>query len=221
MSQKKLLIFGLGQAAELALFYFNSDSEYSVEAFSVDEAYMNTHEFCGLPVIAFEDVENKFLPSEYEMFIALGYSEVNIIRKNKYIAAKQKGYNLASYVSSKATIFDTITIGDNCFILENNTIQPFASIGSNVTLWSGNHIGHHSEIGDHVFIASHVVISGGVRVGSQSFLGVNATLRDNISIGEGCVIGAGALVNADVESHHVVKGTPSNIIFSTNVLKKI
>ena len=50
--------------------------------------------------------------------------------------------------------------GDNCFILEDNTVQPFVTIGNNVTLWSGNHIGHDSVIEDDCFISSHVVVSG-------------------------------------------------------------
>ena len=221
MQKKRLLIFGLGQAAELAFFYFKSDSDYSVEAFSVDKAYLKNDQFCGLPVIAFEEIQNKFPPSEFEMFIALGYSEINAIRKKKYLAAKQKGYTLPSYISSRATIFDANNIGDNCFVLENNTIQPFVTIGNNVTLWSGNHIGHHSKVEDHVFVASHAVISGGVKIGSKSFIGVNATLRDNISIGEGCVIGAGALVNKNIRSNYVVKGNVSQEIISTSDLKKI
>jgi UDP-3-O-[3-hydroxymyristoyl] glucosamine N-acyltransferase len=73
------------------------------------------------------------------------------------------------------------------------------SIGRNVTLWSGNHIGHHSEIGDHCFIASHIVVSGGVKIGPRCFIGVNATLRDHITIGEGCVIGMGANITGDCE----------------------
>ncbi|MDA9603281.1 acetyltransferase [bacterium] len=221
MSQKQLLVFGSGQIAELALYYFNNDSEYTVSAFTVDRAYIDDEEFCGLPVIPFEEIQDQYPPTEYEMFIALSYAEINQIRKDKYLTAKLKGYKLASYISSKATILNEYDIGENCFILENNTIQPFTSIGNNVTLWSGNHIGHHSIISDHVFIASHVVISGGVKVGSQSFLGVNATLRDNISIGEGSIIGAGALINGDVESHQVVKGNPSNTIFSSEKMKKI
>ena len=221
MQKKKLLIFGLGEAAELALFYFNNDSDYSVEAFSVDKAYLKNDQFCGLPVIAFEEIQNKFPPTEFEMFIALGYSEINAIRKKKYLTAKQKGYTLPSYISSRATIFDANNIGDNCFVLENNTIQPFVTIGNNVTLWSGNHIGHHSKVEDHVFVASHAVISGGVKIGSRSFIGVNATLRDNISIGEGCVIGAGALVNKNIPSNYVVKGNVSQEIISTSDLKKI
>lgn len=221
MNEKKLIIFGAGQIAELAYHYFSSDSEYSIQAFSVDKEYIESDDFFGLPVIAFEEIQASFPPEDYEMFIALSYSEVNSIRKKKYFAAKAKGYKLASYISSRATILNDMSIGDNCFILENNTIQPFVSIGNNVTLWSGNHIGHHSEICDHVFIASHVVVSGGVHIGSQSFLGVNATLINNISIGDGCVIGAGALVNSNVESHLVIKSNASNSIFSTDELKKI
>lgn len=221
MNEKKLIIFGTGQIAELAYYYFSSDSEYSIQGFSVDKEYIESDDFFGLPVIAFEEIQASFPPEDYEMFIALSYSEVNSIRKKKYFAAKAKGYKLASYISSRATILNDMSIGDNCFILENNTIQPFVSIGNNVTLWSGNHIGHHSAICDHVFIASHVVVSGGVHIGSQSFLGVNATLINNISIGDGCVIGAGALVNSNVESHLVIKSNASNSIFSTDELKKI
>jgi len=221
MNKKKLIIFGTGQIAELAYYYFSSDSEYSVQAFSVDKEYIESEDFFELPVIAFEEIQASFPPEDYEMFIALSYSEVNSIRKKKYFAAREKGYKLASYISSRATILNDMSIGDNCFILENNTIQPFVSIGNNVTLWSGNHIGHHSEICDHVFMASHVVVSGGVHIGSQSFLGVNTTLINNISIGEGCVIGAGALVNSNVESHLVIKSNSTNSIFSTDELKKI
>ncbi|MDA8655299.1 acetyltransferase [Gammaproteobacteria bacterium] len=221
MNEKKLIIFGAGQIAELAYHYFSSDTEYSIHAFSVDKEYIESDDFFGLPVIAFEEIQASFPPEDYEMFIALSYSAVNSTRKKKYFAAKEKGYKLASYVSSRATILNDMSIGDNCFILENNTIQPFVSIGNNVTLWSGNHIGHHSSICDHVFIASHVVVSGGVHIGSQSFLGVNATIINNISIGDGCVIGAGALVHSNVESHLVIKCNASNSIFSTDELKKI
>ncbi len=94
------------------------------------------------------------------------------------------GYSMASFISPQATILNGGVIGDNCFILEDNTVQPYARIGSNVTLWSGNHIGHHSVIGDHTFIASHVVVSGGVEIGERCFVGVNATLRDHIEGGD-------------------------------------
>jgi len=204
--KRKLVIFGTGPIGQLAHAYFSEDSDYEVAAFTVDAAYRDGESFCGLPLHAFEEVAAHCPPGEYEMFVALSYAKLNALRKHKYLTAKAAGYRLASYVSSRATVLNKGRIGDNCFVLEDNTIQPFAVIGNNVTLWSGNHIGHHSTIGDHCFLASHVVVSGGVEIGEQCFLGVNATLRDHIKLGERCVVGAGALLLADAEPEGVYVG---------------
>lgn len=207
---KKLVIFGVADAAELAHYYFTHDSSYEVAAFTVDEEHMSEHgRFCGLPVVSFNKIEKIYPPEHYKFFIALGYSSLNENRKAKYLAAKHLGYELVSYVSTKATVLNEGRIGENCFILEDNTIQPFVSIGNNVTLWSGNHIGHHSTIEDHCFLASHIVISGHVHIGNSCFIGVNATLRDNIVVGEKCIVGAGTLLLKDAENEGVYIGNPA------------
>lgn len=205
--KKPLVIFGSGDIAQLAHYYFSTDSNYEVVAFTVDAAFMVETVLCGVPVVPFDEVAQKYRPGECEFFVALSYSKLNAVRKEKYLAAKELGYRLASFVSSRATVLNDGRIGENCFIFEDNTIQPFVTIGNNVTLWSGNHIGHHSTIMDHSFIASHVVVSGGVEIGEQCFIGVNATLRDHIKIGQKCVIGAGALLLADAEAEGVYIGT--------------
>lgn len=205
--KRKLVIFGSGDIAELAYFYFKTDSEYEVTAFTVDAVYIESSTFSGLPVVAFEDVAKYYPPEDHDFFVALSYSKLNAVRKEKFMAAKALRYQLASFISSHATVLNEGKIGENCFILEDNTIQPFVTIGNNVTLWSGNHIGHHSRIKDHTFIASHVVISGGVEIGEQCFIGVNVTLRDHIKVGDKCVIGAGALLLADTEPEGVYMGT--------------
>ena len=205
--RKPIVIFGSGEIAQLAHYYFSTDSNYEVVAFTVDANYIRESEFCGLPVVAFEDVARKYPPDSYDFFVALSYSKLNAVRKEKFLAAKDIGYRLVSFISSRATVLNEGRIGENCFIFEDNTIQPFVTIGNNVTLWSGNHIGHHSVIHDHTFIASHVVISGGVEIGEQCFVGVNATLRDHIKIGDKCVVGAGALLLADAAPEGVYIGT--------------
>lgn len=203
---RKLVIFGTGTIAQLAHYYFSKDSQYDVCAFTVDPNYFSGRGFCGLPVIPFNEVVEVYPVEHYDLFVALSYSSLNSLRKEKYENAKEMGYNIANYVSSRATVLNDHQIGENCFILENNTIQPFVEIGDNVTLWSGNHIGHHSVIGSHSFIASHVVISGGVKIGEQCFIGVNATLRDHIEVGDRCVIGANALILSDADSDGVYIG---------------
>jgi len=194
---EKLVIFGNGEIGELAEYYFRNDSKYDVVAFTADEKYIKSDTFCGLPLIGFKDIVLTHPPEEYKMFIALSYSRMNKDRAEKYYKAKELGYDLISYVSRKCTFLTEIPVGDNCFILEDNTIQPFVRIGNNVTLWSGNHIGHESVIEDHCNITSHVVISGHVHIHSYCFIGVNATIRDSITIAQGTLIGAGAVIMKD------------------------
>jgi sugar O-acyltransferase (sialic acid O-acetyltransferase NeuD family) len=137
---------------------------------------------------------------------------MNKERERVYNEIKAKNYNLISYVSSKATVFDTFTAGDNCFILEDNTIQPFATIGSNTVLWSGNHIGHHSRIGDHVFITSHVVISGNCIVEPYCFIGVNSALKENVLLGKASFIAMSTCITKNTEPYSVYSGNPAKKI---------
>ena len=219
---KQLVVFGSGDLAQLAHYYFTNHTEYRIAAFTLDAEYVQGPEICGLPVVPFQEISIRYSPALYEMFIALSYTQLNQLRKEKYLAAKALGYRLASYISPQATVLNDFQFGDNCFILEDNTIQPFAVIGSNVTLWSGNHIGHHAVIHDHCFLASHIVVSGGVEIKESCFIGVNATLRDHISIGEKSVIGAGALILADTEPESVYIGTAAERAqFSSTHLKRI
>jgi sugar O-acyltransferase (sialic acid O-acetyltransferase NeuD family) len=219
---KKLIIFGAGDIAQLAHYYFTTDSDYEVAAFTVDAGYAREERFAGLPVVAFEEVVNQYPPDKYDFFVALGYSKLNAVRREKYLAAKSSGYRIASYVSSRATVLNQGWIGENAFILEDVTVQPFVTIGNDVTLWSGSHIGHHSTVGDHSFIAPHAAISGGVEIGEQCFIGINATIRDRVRVGDRCVVGAGTLLLADAEPEGVYIGTAtSRSGLSSSGLKKI
>ena len=190
---KKLVIYGTGLVTEVAAFYFDADTDYQVSAFTNATEFIAQDQFNGKPLVSFESLERNYSPNEYDIFIALGYNKTNRIRQARYFEAKQKGYACATYISPRAFYYQT-PVGDNCFILEGNTIQPFVCIGNNVILWSGNHIGHHSTIRDHCFISSHVVVSGKCDIGENCFLGVNATLRDNIKLDRFVVVGSGAIV---------------------------
>ncbi len=205
-----VIIFGAGQISEVAHFYLTEDSPHKVVAFTMDREYCKEEKFKGLPIVPFEDIEKTYSPNDYSMFLPISYKRVNKLRAEKYYAAKEKGYSLISYISSKATYYNT-PVGDNCFILENNVIQPFSSIGNNVILWSGNHIGHHSKIMDHCFLASHIVVSGSVTIEPYCFIGVNATFRDNIKVGSANIIGAGALILRDTPDNAVYSGGNTEI----------
>ncbi len=207
----KLVIFGAGDIARLAHRYFAQDSPLEVAAFTVDAAFRSAPSFQGLPLVDFETVASEYPPTEFQMFVAMSYKQMNSLRAAKYEEAKRLGYRLASYVSSRCTYLADQPVGDNCFVLEDNTIQPFATIGNDVTLWSGNHIGHDSSVGDHCFVSSHVVVSGHVQIGPYCFLGVNATLRNSISLGERTLVGAGAVIMKDTAPRSVHLARPADL----------
>jgi sugar O-acyltransferase (sialic acid O-acetyltransferase NeuD family) len=205
-----VIVFGVQDFAQLAKFYLHHDSDHEVVAFTVNQQYMpEGRTFDGLPVVPFETVEETHAPSEVKFFAPMSPSGMNRPRESVYRQIRAKGYEMISYVSSKATVFPDVSIGDNCFVLEDNTIQPFVSIGNNVVLWSGNHIGHHSVIKDHVSFTSHVVLSGHCVVEPFSFFGVNATIRDRVHIAEGSLIAMAAAVMKDTEPWGVYKGNPA------------
>lgn len=203
----KVIIFGIGDISQIAHLYLLEDKNTEVVAFTLDKAFMQDDLFFNLPVIAFEEIELHFNPKEYKLFIPLSYTKVNKLREQKFLEAKAKGYEFITYIHPKATVASNAKIGENCFIFEDNTIQPFVTIEDNCILWSGNHIGHHSTIRANCFIASQVVISGGCEIGENTFIGVNATLRDHIKIGKSNVVGAGALILGDTEDNKVYMAT--------------
>ena len=212
---RPLVIFGSAEMAELARFYFDNDSDYRVVAFTVDDAYVNADQFQGLPLLAFSEVAQKFPAGDYAMHVALSYARLNQLRQEKYLQAKAAGYRLASYVCTKSVSWPDLAIGDNCLVLENQTLQPTVSIGNNVMIWSGNHIGHGSTIANHAYISSHVVISGHCRIGERCFLGVNATIKDFTEIGNDCFVGMGASVTANMAAGSIAIG-PSADIFAAD-----
>lgn len=206
----RIVIFGIGRGANVATRYLRDDSSHEIVAYTVDDAYLDGKEFMGRPVIPFSRIEKEIPPDESQMFVVLGFQEMNALRAEKFAAARGKGYTLASYINSRAVFCEPPKIGQNCFILEGNVFNYDVTIGNNVIMWSSNHVGDLSVIQDHVFISSHVVLSGEVTVGTSSFLGVNATISNYVHVGERCYIGANTLIAQDTppDSVYMTKGTP-------------
>jgi len=217
----KIVVFGAGKIADEAYFYLTNDSPHGVVAFTVDSAYLSKKEMFGLPVIPFEQVQDQYPPDDFKMFVAVGYQDLNQFRAQKYQEAKTKGYELISYVSSRASNFGKVEIGDNCLVLENVVIQPCSKVGSNVFLWSGNHVGHHASVGDHCYISGQVVISGSSVIEPYCFIGVNATIGHEITVGRESFIGAGTLVTKNVEpkSVYINPDTPKYRLDSASFLR--
>ncbi len=209
--KKKLVIFGIEDFARIAYEYYTHDSDYEVVGFTVDKQYLTLSELCGLPVVAFDDIENTFPPESHEIYCAITYQKMNRTRALACRRAESKRYTLASYISSKAFVWHNAVIGKHAFIFEGNIIQPGVAIGNSVVLWSSNHVGHDSKIHDNVFISSHVVISGWCDIGANTFIGVNATLANNTRIGKESWVMHGSILSGTIPDNFMVRSAPSQV----------
>jgi sugar O-acyltransferase (sialic acid O-acetyltransferase NeuD family) len=207
MSQ--IVIFGIGRGADVATRYFRSDSPHEIVGYTVDDSYADRKEFMGRPVIPFSRIETEAPPDQCRMFVPMGFQAMNALRSEKYAAARAKGYQLESYVSSRILAWERPVFGENCFILDGNVFDFDVTVGNDVVLWSANHIGDLCVIEDHAWISSHAVLAGEVTVGSHSFLGVNATVSNRVRIGPRSYIGANTLIAKDTQpdSVYVTQGT--------------
>lgn len=199
----KVVIFGCGQGADIAFRYLAKDSPHEICGFVVDKSYLDKSRFHDLPVVAYETIEHAFPPNVFNLFIPLGFQKMNRLRAQKYLDAKSRGYDFISYVSSNIFRVAPIAVGENCFILENQSINLNVRIGNNVVIWSGNQIGDRSVIEDHVWITSQVAIAGDVVVGEHSFLGINSTISNNVVLAPGTFVGANALITKNTVKNGV------------------
>lgn len=199
----KVVLFGSGRGADVAYRFLTRDSNHEVCAFVLDRQYITQTTFHDLPVVAFEDVEQRFAPGEYKMLVLLGYQKMNALRAEKYLAAKKKGYSFISYANSQFYRAEDLNIGENCFILDNQSISLDVEIGNNVVMWSSNHIGDLTRIGDHAWLSSHATIAAEVVVQPYCFIGIGATVGNKVTLGQGTFVGANALVASDTAENSV------------------
>ena len=207
---RKVVIFGISDFASQVSFYLKNDSDFEIVAYTVNAEYNKTETFLDLPVVDFEDVQEKYPPTEYALFIAIGYHKLNKTRETKFNEAKAKGYQLISYICSRNSYWNDLKVGENCFISEGNIFMQNVKIGDNVIIAIGNKIGHDSIIEKNCFITSNVMIGGFCTIKKNTFIGLSAVIKDKITIGEHNILGAGSILlkNTKNGSSFLTKSTP-------------
>jgi len=217
--EKKLIIFGNGEFASIAKYYFN---EKKVNYFCIDDNFIKENSFEGTPVIPYSDLSKIKDKDNYELFVALSYRQMNKIREEKYNQIKKLGFKFSSFIHKNSYISNKSIIGENCFILENQTIQRNVIIKNNVFLWSGNHIGHNSIIDDNSYLSSHVVISGNCQIGKNCFFGINSSVKEFVNIGNEVLVGMGTLITKNIDSGSVVVNNNNITIYDKdNKISKV
>lgn len=206
---KPLLIFGLGELPEQAHYYFAQHAGRKVEAFTVDPEYLDADHTDGLPVLPFDEAQRRFPPATHDLFVAIGYSQFNRIRKQVVERALALGYALPSFVHESAVVARNVAMGVNCLLREQVTAAPFSRLGDGVIVGAQAVIAHHARIECHVWLAAGSVICGSATIGERCFIGAHATVRDKIIVGAGCIVGAGALIMSDCPPDGVYAAPPT------------
>lgn len=109
----------------------------------------------------------------------------------------------------------TITIGDRVFIgrccefvcSTNITIGNDCFIASNTTI---NDTGH--EYAKHTKIKNQPITTAKITIGDDVWIGTSCVLLQGITIGQGSIIGAGSVVNKSIPEYEIWAGIPARFI---------
>jgi UDP-N-acetylbacillosamine N-acetyltransferase len=208
-----LVIYGLGPFARLMRFYFASDSEYRVVAFTADEEFITDRCFWGLPVVPLSSVRQEFPPEGASMFVAIGYRKMRN-RQILFQRAKAMGYALANYVSSAAVHYPGLKMGENNVLMANVTVEPFVTMGNNNVFWTGTLVCHDAVVGHHNYAAARCIIGGACVVRDGCFLGNGSILIDHLEIASETHVGPGATVLRSTREFRRYMGNPAREVGS-------
>lgn len=217
-----VVILGAGKFARMLSKYVQHDSQNRVVAFAVEEEYLRDSSVDGIEVVPLSRLPNVYPPDEVELLTGVGYHSVNLLRSRLYRWGKNNHYEFASYIYSGThrVVENEVHIGEDCIVLENNIMQPGASLGPGVILWSGNLISHDVQVAEHTFIASGVMIGGDTKIGRCCFIGMGAVIREGVQVADTTFLGAGVTLLKNTEpgdvfmSHHPqpLRNVPSRVL---------
>lgn len=209
---EKVIIFGASGGTRLIYQSIVQDAICQVVGFTVDRDYLKEKEYCGLPVVPFEDIESIYPPNEYKMLVAILGHRLNKTREEKYHLAKAKGYQFITHISSRAFVHPDLVIGENCFIDDFVVCRPSVQIGNNVIVFSGASIGVDSVVKDHCYLAARALLLGGNTIEPYSFIGANSTILEDVKVARECMIGAGVVLHEDSQEKGVYRTTPPTLL---------
>ena len=206
-SEKPIVIYGIGQQAQVAYHYLTYELQRTVVGFVID-LEQHPKEIFSLPVHNLQAVESSLQNGDLEIFIAIGSIALNAIREYFLGFFLERRFKVACvslrcppHVSSQQTV--------NTFIDSSSQIGPFSSLGNNLILYNAT-ISHHCTIGDNVSINS-ALVGANCSIGRNCVIALSATVESGVTIGEYSLIDSGSLVKEDVPPYSVVTAPRARI----------
>lgn len=201
---KPLVVYGNGAMAEV--FHSFAATDLAIAGFVVDEICIPAGErtFCDLPLVPYSQVKQVFPPSRFRAIVAIGWAEMNELRRQRHDGLSAMGYELASYVHPSVVRHRNVVIEDGCIVYDNVALHPGTIVRRGAFISSNASIGHHCLIGDFSWINSGVSVAGHVAIGPGCFFGVNAAVADGVHLGARSYVGAATLVARDCSADSVM-----------------
>lgn len=208
-SREPLIIFGTGTFPTAFAELVRDEGDLEPVAFTVDRAYITADEHEGLPVVALDELADRFPPGRHRALVPLGYRRMTALRAEVVARLESLGYALTPWISRQASVWSRLEPGPNSIVLPGSTVLPYAKVGRDVAIRANVVVSHHCELGDHVTLANGTVLGGHSRIGEYSWLGLGATVRNNVTVARRTFVGAGAVVVSDTKEDGIYTGVPA------------
>lgn len=203
---KNLLIIGArGWGREVLFSFKNNVKDINIKGFLDD----NAHALDGLngeypPIIS--SVEDYQIQPDDVFFCALG----NPVYRKKYAEMiEEKGGKFISFISPRAIVNPSATIGNGVYIGSNSFISDNVVIGNHAMIHSLCTLGHDVKIGNYVSIEAYSFFGGYSEVGDMSHIHVRSTIISHKKVGANASVGAASLVIRNVKDEKHVFGNPA------------
>ena len=213
--RKPVVIFGSGMISRVATEIFEDRQNIKVLGYAVHKKYIRDHEWLDKPVFEFESLKTRFDPQEINVFVAVGYQNMNGIRESICNQFTDMNFKLVNCVDPSVYVPKSINIGHNNLIMAGVTFQSNTKIGNNNFFWSSSTIGHDSIIQNNNWFTSATKVAGKTTIKNNNFFGIGSTVTDNVNIGDNCLIGAGCFVSKSLEDNQVII-KPSDKVYRLN-----
>lgn len=182
-----MIIFGDTPFAERLYKYISIEGKDRVVAFTQEQNFISKKELQGLPVYPFERLGN--FAFDFEIVLGIGYTKMNQLKQKIYGLCKNKGYKIATYISTNAMVY-TDDIQEGCFIAPGAVVGPGCKLGIGNYLESSVVLSHDNEIGNFNFLSTNAVFGGFSKVLNNCFFGLHSTIKDDVTIASNNLFGS-------------------------------
>ena len=207
---EEIIVFGNGNISKILSTYLKK--KFNIIAYASEKKFIKSKKFNNRPIYSLEELKKKFSPKKYKIITAIGYLEMNNVRKKIFENLKSEGYNFVNYIDNSAQVPNDVIVRENNILLDNVSINPGSKIGNGNIIWSNSVISHNVRLNNFNWVSSGTVISGDTSIGNCNFFGSNSIISNNSLIANSIFVGAGALVTGKIRNESTIINSTSKKI---------